>query len=94
MLVLGVEEFIQVLLSSLLWWCVYLKNTCNLVNRQAQRGSETVREPRANETAAFYTVRTKNKEWQVWTKGKQKTSKGRGLLSGECVGDGGGALLN
>ena len=67
----------EVLLSSLLQWCVYSKNTSKLVNRQAQSGSEPVSGPRAKETVAFYTVRTKNREGQVQPKGKQKTCKGR-----------------
>ena len=53
-----VEEIIQVLLRNLLWSCVYSKNTGKLVNRQTQSRSELASEPRANETAAFYTVRT------------------------------------
>ena len=71
------KKIIQVLLSSLLWWCVYSTNTSKLVNRQAQSGSEPVIGPRANETVAFYTVRTKNREGQVQPKGKQKACKGR-----------------
>ena len=54
------------------------------MNRQAQSGSELVSRPRANEPVAFYTVRTKSKEGQVQTKGKQKgMQKGGGLLFGE-----------
>ena len=42
-----VEKIVQILLSSLLWWCIHLKNTGNLGNRQAQNRSELVSGPRA-----------------------------------------------
>ena len=52
------------------------------MNQQAQSGSEPVSGPRAHETTAFYTVRTKETKWQFQTTGKQKT--GGGGHFGEC----------
>ena len=59
MIVIGLKEIQQVLKKSFKSCWVVCCSDGNLMNWQAQSRTEPVSEPRANETAAFYTVRTK-----------------------------------